>query len=324
MTSTVARLRAAPVGERPRIVAGEIWDTESPRQIMAAHARTSFDLSTRFLPPDKRRTVVDLYAFFRTLDDLVDSNPEPHMRGAIDEILESWLAWFRGPGNTPPMSELAEGVQRAIQTYDIPRTIFAEFIDGVASDLHPRVLATETELDRYCYQVASTVGIAMAHVLGTTTPEALLSAASLGAAMQRTNILRDVGDDLRLDRVYIPQTVLARYGLRPASLFAVRNSGSQIPRPLRALMRDEIRKTRHMYSRAMSGIWLLPPDSRFPILLACRLYRTLLAVIERNGHDSINLRAATTRWDKARELAVSMAMVRLGLNAEDSDARSLA
>lgn len=269
----------------------------SAEQVMATHGRTSFNFAARFLPEARRRSATDLYAFFRTLDDLVD-DARPDQTNAIASELDSWREWLatdrRGNG---PREPLATNLSQVIDTHAIPTEVFFHMLDGLESDIGGREIASEMELQTYCYQVASTVGCAMAHVLGVTTPPAIAAAERLGAAMQLTNVLRDVGEDLDGGRIYLPRETLDRHGLCREDLLRMRRDGGPDER-FRTIMRVYITQARAMYDASMSGIWLLPDDCRYPILVAARLYCKLLTIIERNGYDTLRLRAATTPRDK--------------------------
>ena len=285
-------------------------DEPAARDILATHARTSFNLATRFLPEEQRVATTILYAFFRTLDDIVDKALAPDQTIEARDLLHQWRGWL-GTSVSSSSPELAEAVLEIADRYQIPPSVFHDFIDGLLNDLRRQKIETDRELACYCYQVASTVGIAMAHVLGATSPEALRGAELLGNAMQRTNILRDIGEDLRLGRVYIPSRTLATAGLRRSDLFAMRGNPDRVRRDVAPLIHAEVRRTRIIYAQAMPAIWLLPPASRFSILLAARLYRRLLVRIEQVGYDTINYEARTTRRDKAAEIIVSGVLVKL-------------
>jgi phytoene synthase len=191
-----------------------------------------------------------------------------------------------------------------------------DLLDGLESDLDPVAFAEESELRRYCYSVASTVGLGMARILGATSDDALVAATDLGAAMQRTNILRDVGEDLSFSRIYLPKNTLSRFDLTQQSLRVLWRRGQGPDERLRRLMRAEIAKTRELYQRGMAGIWLLPADCRLPILIAARLYRRILSVIERNDYDTLRRRAATTRREKLEEAAIALVVDRLWRRGE--------
>lgn len=283
----------------------------APSDVLKTHARTSFSLATRFLPPEKRRSTTILYAFFRSLDDVVDAYAEGSDVSHTLDYLGHWREWARAPNGAGARPGLAVAVDRIFETYEIPRTLLEEFISGLESDVNLRQIDTQADFRRYCYCVASTVGITMAHVLGARESTALRAAEQLGVAMQMTNVLRDIGEDLEIGRVYVPRTVLERFGLSRDVLMALRGNRAEAGTTLEPIMKWLIAENRRLYREALPGIFLLPEDSRLPILLASRLYRHLLSVIESNGYDSINIRASTSRWDKMRELAICKTMIAL-------------
>lgn len=281
------------------------WETRGRPTLLDTHARTSFSLAARFLPPETRGAATDLYAFFRTLDDLVDDTPAGADVSDVARELCAWRAWLdddmRGCG---PRDELAARLRAVVRSYDVPTETLIHLIDGLEFDLARARIATEADLHQYCYRMASTVGRAMAHVLGATTPEAVEAAGRLGAAMQLTNILRDVGEDLDHGRVYLPEETLSRFGLSTATLCELRQHPGPTDDRLRAITRSYIEQADALYCAGIAGIWLLPRDSRFPILLAARLYRRLLRIIERHDYDTLRRRCATSRRDKAREIVL--------------------
>ncbi|HET9017392.1 MAG TPA: phytoene/squalene synthase family protein [Thermomicrobiaceae bacterium] len=284
--------------------------------LLATHART-FNFAARFLPADLRQPVTVLYAFSRTLDDLVDephgANP-PAVAGAE---LDAWRTWLeRGREGRVPREPLGAALAGVIERFQIPTGYLVDLVDGLAEDLTLRDVADTAALRRYCYGVAATVGLAMAHVLGATSPPALAAAGDLGTAMQLTNILRDVGADLGRGRLYLPADVLARCGLSRSDVEELAARGAGPDDRLRAVMRAQLTQAREYYARGMAGIWLLPPDCRLPVLIAARLYRRILDVIEANDYDTLRRRAATTRAEKLREAAIAAMLDRLWRHGE--------
>ena len=291
--------------------AAHIGDDLTPEEIITTHARTSFSFAARFLPAPQRADAVDLYAFFRTLDDLVDERQRTV--GATDDVaseLDDWQTWLNGTlRDAGPREPLASNLARVVDRHQIPRSIIVQMLDGLRSDLESREIATDADLQQYCYQVASTVGYAMAHVLGATTPQALAAAERLGAAMQLTNILRDVGEDLNAGRVYLPTSLLARHKLCHADLREMQECPAGPDDRFTDMMRSQVHHARSLYVQAIPGIWLLPERCRLPILVAARLYRRLLTIIEQHQYDTLRHRIATTRRDKAEEALVCWATV---------------
>jgi phytoene synthase len=310
--------RTAPAhrSAQPAPIDPEALAAPALEAVITQHART-FSFAARFMPPAQRRAVVVLYAFFRTLDDLVDE-PSELSAPEIAAQLDAWRSWLTTGSKLPAQyTQLAAALARLIAEHAIPVGIFLDFLDGMAADLTPQSPCEFAQLRHYCYQVAGTVGIAMAHVLGATTDEALAAAEDLGIAMQLTNILRDVGGDLDAGRLYLPLDELARFRLSPEELLALHTRRVGPDDRFRALMREQIACAHAYYHRGMAGVWLIPPSGRLPILIAGRLYRRILAVIERQGYDVLRRRASTSALEKAQEAAVSLALDRLWRGGEN-------
>ena len=152
-------------------------------------------------------------------------------------------------------------------------------------------------LAHYCYGVASTVGLMAMHIIGFESTEAIPYAVRLGVALQLTNILRDIDEDWRAGRVYLPQDELAAFGLTEGDIAAGR-----VDDRWRAFMRFQIQRTRSLYDEAMPGIALLDKDGRFAITAAAELYRGILDDIELNDYNVFGRRAHMTTWAKLSRL----------------------
>ena len=296
----------------------------SDEWLLATNGRT-FHFAARFLSPKHRHQVVTLYAFFRTLDDLVDQPAESRRIEDIHIELSAWKRWFtllplpanKGCHSFPaPREPLGARLAAVLAEHPIPTAIFLDFLDGLASDLEPHEVRYFSELHRYCYRVAGTVGLALAHILGIKSAQALVAAQSLGIGMQLTNILRDVGNDLTAGRIYLPQEDLERFGSSRAHLFQLLKDRRRPDDRFRALMRYQIARAHRYYIRGMSGIWLLPPDCRLPILVAGRLYRRILTAIEHRDYDVLRSRVATGFPEKVREAAIAFTLDRLWRRGE--------
>ena len=289
----------------------------SDEWLLATHGRT-FHFAARFLSSKQRQQVFTLYAFFRTLDDLVDI-PAGRPLAALGAELDAWKRWFAlGCSSPAPREPLGARLAAILAEHPVPTMVFLDFLDGLATDLEPREIGDFHELYRYCYAVAGTVGLAMAQVMGVNSSQALAAAQSLGVAMQLTNILRDVGGDLATGRVYIPREDLERFDssrLHLTQLYLDRRGPDD---RFRSLMRYQITRAHHYYVRGMSGVWLLPRHCRLPILIAGRLYRRILTVIEHNDYDVLRARAATSTAEKVREAAIAFALDRLWHRGEEN------
>jgi 15-cis-phytoene synthase len=280
--------------------------SDSSEQTMSRHART-FRFAARFLPTEYREPTIRLYAFFRTLDDVVD---EPQEAGLslidIKHELDRWEDWFvAGCRGTAPRRAVGSDVAQIRQKFGIPDRVFVDFLAGMRADLNPVTPVSRVDVEQYSYQVASTVGIAMAHIFGSTGPNAIEAASRLGIAMQLTNILRDVGGDLERGRIYLPTDLLAAHGLERNDIDEMWRTNIGPDNRLRAALREMIEWADSHYAAGTDGIRLLPADVRMPILVSARLYQQILRQLERNDFDSLRTRVATTRWQKIRAAYVA-------------------
>jgi 15-cis-phytoene synthase len=243
-------------------------------------ART-FALACRLLPRRVRDDVYRLYLVFRTLDDLVDFG-DP----AAEERVAAVERWCRGGA-----AETREA--RILATLDVkyalPRDALLDFCQGMRDDLAGTPIATEEALEVYCYRVAGTVGVVMAALLGTRPGvDARPSAAALGKAMQRTNILRDIDEDLEAGRIYLAEETIRRFG-------------SLEPGRRAELVRDQIARADALYDEGIAGIELLLCGRR-AIRAAAFMYREILRQIEREGYGE---RAGRVVVPKSRKLLIA-------------------
>ncbi|HMA35199.1 MAG TPA: squalene/phytoene synthase family protein [Chloroflexia bacterium] len=277
--------RAARWTDDPGRALRPAYDTCSA--IIRAHS-ASFYFSARLLPPAKRRAILALYAFCRLSDDLVDG---ARARGlapdAAGHALTTWAHRCRplqpGPEETAPVVLAWADTRRR---FAIPQALADELLAGVRMDLTIARYATWADLWIYCYRVASTVGQMSLHITGAIHRAAVNYAIRLGVALQLTNILRDVGEDARQGRIYLPLADLARFGYPPRALL----DGVLDDRFI-ALMRFEIARARALYAQAWPGIALLAADSRLAVGAAASVYRAILGHIETQGYDVFQHRA---------------------------------
>lgn len=240
------------------------------RRTIERVART-FALAARLLPRAVREDVELLYLVLRTLDDLVDLEAERPTDTSAHERLVAVEAWAAGRQPVAPTREtrILDDLRRRHPS--LPPDAIADFTAGMRQDLGGPVIATEADLDEYCYRVAGTVGRLMAAILGAEGPEAYLAARSLGCAMQRTNVLRDIDEDLARGRCYLPAATLAAHGVTD-----LRSDDR------RAVLGTEIALADADYVRGMAGIPLLRHGRR-SITAAALMYREILRQIERDG-----------------------------------------
>ncbi len=255
------------------------------RETTRTHAK-SFYFCTQFLPRRKRRAIYAMYALCRHVDDAVDAcgaQDEATAQRAVAVWREELDAVYSGK---PVASPVLIAWRDMLRQYAIKHELPLELMRGVLMDTHINRYETWEELRVYCYRVASVVGLMSSEIFGYTKPETLRYAEALGLAMQLTNILRDIGEDARMNRIYLPQEDMQRFGYTESAL--MRGDASD---NFRALMRFEIDRARALYREAEKGIPLLDKDARFTVLLAARLYARILDVIEQNGYDVWTRRA---------------------------------
>ncbi len=255
-------------------------------QQRTARSGTSFYYSFLFLPPERRRAITALYAFCREVDDVVDEVSDP-------ALARTKLAWWRreiGAAFTgSPQHPVALALQPVVAAYRLPEEHFQTVIDGMAMDLDCSRYLDFAELERYCHCVAGVVGLLSAEIFGYANPATRQYARDLGIAFQLTNIIRDVGEDARRGRIYLPQDELARHGVTAASLLRHESSAA-----LTALMAEQVARARRWHARAMAA---LPAEDRRPQrpgLIMAAIYRALLDEIERDGYRVLDHRIALT------------------------------
>jgi phytoene synthase len=245
----------------------------------------SFALAARFLPREVRDDINLLYLALRRLDDLVDLEAPSGSTQRADAqqrlaAIRTWLS--SGAIQADGGDELAIFVDLQRRTPALPIDAIGAFLDGMEGDLAGPVMESDADLDRYCYQVAGTVGRLMAALLGVRVGDDVQAdhaARALGAAMQRTNILRDIDEDLANGRVYLPASALRRAGLDPA---AASGPTSLRDGDRRALYLAEIARADVDYEAGAAGIRYLQNGGR-SIRVAAHLYREILRQIERDG-----------------------------------------
>ncbi len=181
--------------------------------------------------------------------------------------------------------------------YGIPQRYAEQLIEGVARDLRQVRYNTFDDLTTYAYGVASTVGLMSMHIIGFAGPEAIPYAIKLGVALQLTNILRDVGEDWRAGRIYLPREELEAFGVSEAGFAA-----ATVDDRWQAFMRFQIERNRRLYAEAWPGISLLDPDGQLAIAAAAEFYEAILGDIERNDYDVFNRRAHVGGWGKLKQI----------------------
>jgi phytoene synthase len=255
-------------------------------QEKAAASGSSFYYSFLFLPPERRRAITALYAFCREVDDVVDECTDA-------EVARAKLGWwrnevsaaYRGSAQHPVARALAEVAPR----FNLPEARLHEIIDGMQMDLEHNRYPDFGALRVYCHRVAGVVGLLSAEIFGYEDPRTLDYAANLGLAFQLTNIVRDVGEDARRNRIYLPLDEMARHGVDEADVLAARETGN-----FQQLMAFQIERALGYYRAAFE---LLPARDRRPqragIIMAA-IYQTLLEEIRRDGCRVLTQRTSLT------------------------------
>lgn len=255
-------------------------------QERTAQSGSSFYYSFLFLPKEKRAAITALYAFCREVDDAVDECSDP-------QIARIKLAWWREElGNLyrgQPQHPVSRALLPAVRHHDLPREQFEEIIDGMEMDLEHHRYADFKALQLYCYRVASVVGQLAATVFGASDRRTLKYAHDLGLAFQLTNIIRDVGEDARRNRIYLPLDELARFGVSEQDILAGRHTPA-----FRALMAFQASRARELYARALAQLPAADRRNQRPGLAMAAIYQALLTEIERDGFQVLDRRTALT------------------------------
>jgi len=255
-------------------------------QQKTAQSGSSFYYSFLFLPPERRRAITALYAFCREVDDTVDETSD----GSVARIK---LAWWRteiaNMYKGAPTHPVTQALQPHIATYNLQEEHLQAIVVGMEMDLDQSRYLDYAGLQKYCWRVAGVVGILSASIFGYTRPETLAYAEKLGLAFQLTNIIRDVGDDARKGRIYLPVNELQQFSVTAADILNFRHSEK-----FEALMRYQAERAQRTYDEAMA---LLPKEDRRaqrPGLMMSAIYRTLLDEIEHDGFHVLNQRISLT------------------------------
>ena len=263
-------------------------DAAECRRILALGSR-SFSAASRLLPSRVRPSIAAIYAFCRIADDAIDDGPDP--AAALEELRRLLDRVYEG---VPGDSAVERSLTRVVHAHGVARPVLEALLAGFASDARGDRHETVEDLLSYAVQVASTVGVAVTLVMGVRDRHVLSRASDLGAAMQLTNIARDVGVDARRGRVYLPAQWFAEVGLdRDAWLAAPKFE----PR-IAGLVERILALADRYYRRADVGVTALPADCRASIRAASLIYEDIGRVIRKRGYDSVGGRARTSAWRK--------------------------
>lgn len=233
---------------------------------------SSFTLSFMFLPKDKRDAMTALYAFCREVDDVVDECTDY-------QIAQTKLAWWKQEihrlFHETPQHPVTQAMQTVVKTFGLQEAHFVEIIDGMQMDTQYNRYADFEQLALYCYRVASVVGLLSAQIFGYKEQATLEYAHDLGMAFQLTNIIRDVGEDARRGRIYIPLDELERAGVTEEQLLH-----SQASPQTQALLLKQIERAEMFYDKALSQLPKTDSKTQLPGLMMAAIYRALLQEIK--------------------------------------------
>jgi phytoene synthase len=277
------------------------WAYHACAQVIREHSR-SFYFSARLLPDGKRQGIMALYAFCRLSDDMVDrvdsgaGRDLAQARIEVAQALDRWAEVNRLLTVAHDDAVVAAWADTRLRC-SIPGELADDLIEGVRMDLTVGRYETWDDLWLYCYRVASTVGLMSMYVTGADTLHAVPYAVQLGVALQLTNILRDVGEDARAGRVYLPQEDLARFGYTEEMLYA-----GMVNKQFLELMRFQVARANALYDAAMPGIAMLPRDSRVAVTAAATVYRGILDKIAEARYDVFGRRAHLSTGEKLKAL----------------------
>lgn len=255
-------------------------------QDKAAQSGSSFYYSFLFLPKDKRRAIIALYAFCREVDDIADECSDI----ALARVK---LAWWRGEiasvygGQTH--HPVAQALAEANKTFSLPRDKLNEIIEGMEMDLEQNRYPDFSALSLYCHRVAAVVGELSAAIFGYSDHRTLDYARNLGMAFQLTNIIRDVGEDARRDRIYLPLDELARFGVSVSDILGRRETPQ-----FKQLVAFQMQRAQDYYERAFDSLPPADRNSQRAGLIMAAIYRALLGEIKNDGSRVLTQRVSLT------------------------------
>ena len=260
-------------------------------QSKVASSGSSFTYSFRFLPDARRRGMTVLYAYCREVDDIVDEVTDP-------AVARMKLAWWRkevaAVFHGTPQHPVALALKPVVAEFGLPREHFDTIIDGMTMDLEQSRYLDYATLERYCHRVAGVVGLLSADIFGYEDPATHTYANELGIAFQLTNIIRDVGEDARRGRIYLPQDELQRFAVNAADIL-----GNRTTPAFKRLMAFQVARARATYDRALAALPRRDRRSQRPGLMMAAIYRALLDRIEREDFQVLERRISLTPLHKA-------------------------
>lgn len=248
-------------------------------QQKVSQSGSSFTLSFIFLPKNKRQAMTALYAFCREVDDVVDECTDFN-------VAQTKLNWWKNEianlYNSAPQHPVTKALQPFVAEFNLAQTHFLEVIDGMEMDLNFNRYADFEQLERYCYRVASVVGLLSAQIFGYTNQNTRQYAHDLGIAFQLTNIIRDVGEDARRGRIYLPLDELASAGVSEEDILQGRETDA-----VKMLLDQQIKRAESYYDKALLALPKEDIKQQKPGLMMAAIYRTLLQEIKQDGTQKV-------------------------------------
>ena len=279
--------------------ASRLGDESDWQEFFARNSR-SFSFASRFFPSEERSMITEIYLFCRFTDNLVDMDNTTVQEAC--EILDMWedITYSAYNGNTTGIP-VADVVMSRMARMEIPHTLVSELIEGMRMDVEPRTYRSMDDLRFYTHRVASVVGDWITRAFGVREPHVLERAHDLGHAMQLTNIVRDVGEDLTMGRIYLPADLMELHNITPGLLAEIKKQAGetgQVPADYVALLEEVMTEANTAYDRAYEGIPFLPARLRHAIAVAARVYRGIHDEVRTNNYNNLTLRARTSAWRK--------------------------
>lgn len=255
-------------------------------QNKTAHSGSSFYYSFLFLPEERRRAITALYAFCREVDDVVDECSDAG-------VARMKLAWWRkevtGIYQGQPQHPVSQALSEVVGKFSLREQHLQEIIDGMEMDLDYNAYPDFGSLKLYCYRVASVVGMLSAAIFGYRDPRTLQYAADLGMAFQLTNIIRDVGEDARRGRIYLPLDEMQQHGISTTDISQARETGN-----FKRLMEFQIDRALGFYEQAFAQLPEIDRKSQRTGIIMAAIYRTLLEEIRADGCHVLTRRTSLT------------------------------
>nr|QCI61139.1 Phytoene synthase [Crocus sativus] len=271
-------------------------------EVCAEYAKT-FYLGTLLMTPERRRAIWAIYVWCRRTDELVDGPNASHI---TPSALDRWESRLEDLFAGRPYDMFDAALSDTVSQFPVDIQPFKDMVEGMRLDLKKSRYKNFDELYLYCYYVAGTVGLMSVPVMGiapesqATTESVYNAALSLGIANQLTNILRDVGEDARRGRIYLPQDELAQAGLSDEDVFS-----GKVTDKWRNFMKKQIKRARMFFQEAEKGVTELSQASRWPVLASLLLYRQILDEIEKNDYNNFTKRAYVSKAKKLASLPIA-------------------